>query len=577
MESGERSKEAAKENKKSKLFEFAPGDVTAFTIKRPDGSSVSLNKSANDWKISDPIKAPADQGVASQVISAGASLLIEKELGDISNPDEFGLKTPVEITFVLESAQTKILKIGAKTPNGSGYYIMVAEGKVAYTIDGRSAENMLKTLSDLRNKKLMPFDTLATVFCEIERGGSALAVERVKEDKVKPEDARWKIVKPEPAEADKGEVLKLLSRVTEVKAEGFVEEDAVDLARYGLGKPEITVSLVSDEGKKAGLMIGAEAPEGGRFAKIHGVNAVIRIPADIVSAVSESTGKFKITAFTGIDRSKIKRIRGDTAQWHYTAERKKAEKKDDDDEWKFIEPSGMVADSLSFAALIYEIERAKYSKIITAPGAPSTYGLDKPSLTLTITLEGTERTIKAASKAASHAERYYATVTGRPEIFEIEKATFESLARPLSELEDRRLFMIRSEEVGRIVVNRHGQRFEAVSEKGEAMLTSPDKTVIPIEKWRRFVWKIIDLRCATLRQGPQGATGLEKPSLAISVYNASGVLTDEVAVGAYDAAHDVYYAKSSKKSVVCAVDAHFVKDDIVNSLESLLAPMNGDG
>jgi hypothetical protein len=429
---------------------------------------------------------------------------------------------------------------------------------------------ILKALSDLREKKLMPFDTLATVSCEIVMGGSALSAERVKEDKVKPEEAGWKIVKPEPAEADKGEVLKLLSRVTEVKAESFVEEDAVDLAKYGLAKPEITLSLVSEDGKKAGLMIGAEAPQGGRYAKIEGVNPVIRISSDIVSAVSGSLGKLKLMTFTGIDRSKIRRVRGEASQWRYTAERKKAERKDDDDEWKFIEPSGMVADNISFAALAYGIERAKYSRVITAPGNPSTYGLDKPTLTLTITLEGSEKTIKTASKADSHGERYYASVTGRAEIFEIDKPTFDSLARPLYELESRRFFMIRSEDVGRVVVNRLGQRFEAVSGKGEAKLTAPDKKTIPIDTWRRFVWKIIDLRFETFRQGSQGAAGLEKPSLAISVYNTSGVLIDEVAVGAYDQAHDVYYARSVKKNLPVAVNARFVKDDIVNLLESLL-------
>jgi hypothetical protein len=143
QQSGDITGEATKEKKKSKLFNFAPGDVTAFTIKRPDGSSVSLNKSASGWKINYPIKSPAEQDVANQAVSAGANLLIEKELGDISDPDEFGLKTPVELTFVLASGQTKILKIGARTPNGSGYYVMTAEGKMAYTIDGRSAEGML--------------------------------------------------------------------------------------------------------------------------------------------------------------------------------------------------------------------------------------------------------------------------------------------------------------------------------------------------------------------------------------------------------------------------------------------------
>lgn len=572
QQSGDVTGEATKEKKKSKLFDFAPGDVTAFTIKRPDGSSVSLNKSASGWKINYPIKSPAEQGVANQAVSAGANLLIEKELGDISDPDEFGLKTPVELTFVLASGQTKILKIGAKTPNGSGYYVMTADGKKAYTIDGRFAGDMLKTLSDLRDKKLMPFDTLATVSCEIVMGGLALSAERAKEDKVKPEEAGWKIVKPEPAEADKGEVLKLLSRVTEVRAESFVEEDTVDLAKYGLAKPEIMVSLVSEDGKKAGLMIGAEAPQGGRYAKIQGANPVIRISSDIASVVSGSYGKLKLTAFTGIDRSKIKRVRGETSQWHYTAERKRAQNKDDDDEWEFIEPSGMVADNISFAALAYGIERAKYSRVITAPGNPSTYGLDKPTLTLAITLEGSEKTIKAAYKPDSHGGRYYASVTGRPEVFEIGKPTFDSFARPLSDLESRRFFMIRPEDVGRVVVNRLGQRFEAVSGKGEAKLLAPDEKTIPIDTWRRFVWKIIDLRRETLRQGSQGATGLEKPSLTISVYNANGVLVDEVSVGAYDQAHDVYYAKSVKKNLALAVNARFVKDDIVNSLESLLAP-----
>ncbi len=570
LESGGDPGKEAKEKEKPKLLDFTPGDVTAFTIKKPDGSSVTISKSAGDWKITDPVKTPADQNVAGQVVSTGAGLLGEKDLGDVSDPAEFGLKTPVTLTFVLSNNQTKILKIGDKTPNGSEYYIMAGESRRVYTVDGRSAESMLKALSDLRSRKLMPFDTLATVSFEIEMGGSALAAERVKEEKVKPEDARWRIVKPEPAEADKGEVIKLLSRVTEVRAEDFVEEEAGDLAKYGLAKPEITVWLVSEDGKKTGLMIGAPAPEGGRYAKIYGSGAVIRVSADIVSIVSVSGDKLRLTAFTGIGRPKIKSIRGETAQWSYTAERKKAANKDDDDEWKFIQPSGMVADNLSFAALVYQIEKARYTKIIAKPDKPSAYGLDKPSLTLTVTLDDGEKTIKTGSKADFHGERYYATVTGGPEVFEIEKSTFDSFARPLSDLENRRFFMIRFEDVGRIVVNRLAQRFEAVREGDEFKLISPEKKDLPMESWRGFVWKIINLRYENLRQGPQGPTGLEKPSLTISVYNTSGVLVDEVSVGARDRKYDIFYAKSVKKSAVLAVNSQFVRDDISNSLESLL-------
>ena len=74
----------------------------------------------------------------------------------------------------------------------------------------------------------------------------------------------------------------------------------------------------------------------------------------------------------------------------------------------------------------------------------------------------------------------------------------------------------------------------------------------------------------TLRQGPQGATGVEKPSLAISVYNASGDLVDEVSVGSYDQARDFYYATSLKKKPVLAVNSRFVKEDVINYLETLI-------
>ena len=168
------------------------------------------------------------------------------------------------------------------------------------------------------------------------------------------------------------------------------------------------------------------------------------------------------------------------------------------------------------------------------------------------------------------AERYFATVTGRPEIFEIDKPTFNSFARPLSDLENRRFFMIRFEDVGRIVVNRLGQRFEVARDGAQFKLISPENKTVTMENWRGLVWKIINLRYDNLRQGPQGPVGLEKPSLAISVYNTSGVLVDEVSVGAKDPARDIYYANSSKKRAVCAIDAVFVNDEIVKSLEGLL-------
>ena len=168
FESGDNSGKETKKKEKPKLLDFTPGDVTAFTIKKPDGSSVSLNKFASDWKITDPVKTPADQSMAGQVVSTAASLLGEKDLGAVSDPAEFGLSAPVTLTFVLSGNQTKILEIGDKTPNGSEYYVMAGESGRVYTVDGRSAESMLKSLLDLRNRKLMPFDTLATVSFEIE-------------------------------------------------------------------------------------------------------------------------------------------------------------------------------------------------------------------------------------------------------------------------------------------------------------------------------------------------------------------------------------------------------------------------
>ncbi|MBI5627634.1 MAG: DUF4340 domain-containing protein [Candidatus Rokubacteria bacterium] len=111
---------------------------------------------------------------------------------------------------------------------------------------------MPKTVGVLRDKVVLAYayDKVAKIALEHAKGGVTL--ER--------DGGGWKLTAPEPLKADPGAVNGVLWLIRDLRASGFLSEDARDIPRY-LAKPEVTVRIWEEGAKEPKVLLVASSRE----------------------------------------------------------------------------------------------------------------------------------------------------------------------------------------------------------------------------------------------------------------------------------------------------------------------------
>jgi hypothetical protein len=119
------------------VFSFAAEDVKGLRISRP-ASGETLEMAYRDtglWHITTPVASEADQDSVTYFVETLATLQPNRLLEGAGAPSDYGLDPPdllIEIEMV--GGARYLLKIGAATPAGSGYYGQVGDDSRVYVL-----------------------------------------------------------------------------------------------------------------------------------------------------------------------------------------------------------------------------------------------------------------------------------------------------------------------------------------------------------------------------------------------------------------------------------------------------------
>jgi len=208
---------------------------------------VELSRAAGEWKLARPIQAPADygtvEGLIGRVQSAQMKAITAQEAGDLK---PYGLEKPAaSVTFGLGSSRAT-LHIGGKADAGT-VYAKDASRPMVFTVDSTLLDEVKKPAGDLRRKDLFEFRAFNATSIQIARGGDTRSFEKVKGDgKDAPE--KWRETKPAAKDLDAAAFDDFLTKLTNLRAQSFVEAGAK--TRTGLETPALTVTVRFDDGKK---------------------------------------------------------------------------------------------------------------------------------------------------------------------------------------------------------------------------------------------------------------------------------------------------------------------------------------
>ncbi|MDJ0853487.1 MAG: DUF4340 domain-containing protein [Myxococcota bacterium] len=243
-------------------------------LRTTDDHPVRAERLDGGWRLVEPLDFPGDDFALDAVASALAELSSESVYEDPQEAAVYGLDDEAaELRFGV-GGREYTLRTGDKTPLGSNHYARVGSDAVVYTVPSFRVNAMRKSLEDLRDKRILDFDTSAVERLTASWPGSQVVLAR--------SDGVWRLESPVEGEVDEQTVQDLISDLSFLRATSFADEPLPDEVT-GLDEPDFAVELaVASEGsdeRRIAFAVGSGEVEGHRYVRA-GRPTLFRISSD---------------------------------------------------------------------------------------------------------------------------------------------------------------------------------------------------------------------------------------------------------------------------------------------------------
>jgi hypothetical protein len=207
------------------------------------GQSTLLRKDASGWKMIEPIAVDADPPEAIGLAQAITGLESVREVVD--NPSDlaqFGLAEPQTLVeFKAEGGVSGSFKLGNKNPQQSELYAMKGGDSSVVLVSSFQESTFNKEPFALRDKRILKFDREQADSLALVKGAGSIELARSGSD--------WRVVKPVSARSDYSVIEGFLTRLGSANMSKLIEEQPSDLAKYGLDKPAMTITIGAGSAK----------------------------------------------------------------------------------------------------------------------------------------------------------------------------------------------------------------------------------------------------------------------------------------------------------------------------------------
>jgi hypothetical protein len=246
-------------------------------------------KAESEWQITAPVKGRADFNAVDSLVSRLHTLqmksLVAPEAAKLS---EYGLDKP-EATIQLGSGSSRAVLLVGKSAGEGVVYAKDQSRPAVITIDAALVEDMKKDPGEFRQKDLFDARAFNSTRIEVTRGAEPVAFEKTKtKNKEGQDEEKWRQVAPAAREVDQAKIDNLIAAVTGARATGFVETTT----KTGLDKPELTVTIKSDEGKREEKVAFARAGSDG-YASRAGEPGAARVDIAAIENIVKSLEALK--------------------------------------------------------------------------------------------------------------------------------------------------------------------------------------------------------------------------------------------------------------------------------------------
>lgn len=365
---------------------------------------------------------------------------------------------------------------------------------------------------------------------------------------VRKHDDGWDLVEPAAAEADDTTADNLAQAVASLEIQRVVDENAADLAQYGLDDPHVDVGFrTAGATEPTHLLLGDKTPTGTEmYARTADSSRVFLISSYLESSFDKSPFDLRDKAILKFERDEVTGLRVSSPNGDVSLTK-------DGSDWALAEPLRATADFSTVEGLIGQIQSGRMTSLTaTAPDDLAEYGLDRPMASATIVAGAADVTLEVGGPADEGGA--YARDTSRPLVFTIPQTLVTAIEKSPSEYRRKDLFDFRSFNVSTLELTRDGSTlaFEKVpsedSDEGGVgtetwRQTAPESKDVDRDALESVVAQLSALRIASYAP-PGTPTGLDNPIAEVAVTFEDGARKEHVTFGR--AGSSIYAARSGE-------------------------------
>ena len=328
------------------LVDVPSEDFAQLTI-TTNGQETILEQSedGNEWRLTGPVTAVADETQVSSITSALSTLQIQRVVAeDVVDFAPFGLDAPtVAVDFVAASGSpSERLLIGDSTPTGGERYAMLADSGGVGLVAAHLDTTFAKSPFDLRDKTILGFDTSDVDQFEIQSSAALIRLEKAQNE--------WTLQQPWDAKADFSAVEGLVGQLSNGQMQSVVSENAFDeeaeettVADYGLSDPRLTATIRLGSAT-ATLIVGNDASDSTLYARDASRPVVFTIDSTLVDDLARAASEFRDKNLFDFSPFNASRIEIQQTDGSAVFEKVEAENQESGSSWMQVSPDSIAAD-----------------------------------------------------------------------------------------------------------------------------------------------------------------------------------------------------------------------------------------
>jgi len=430
---GEKREKAKQEEKQ--LWKLESNNVQQIDLILPDQHITGVRTGEKEWKLTAPRALDADSDELNRLASSAADMsresVVEPNASDLA---KFGLN-PAEATlsFKMKDGTERKIRFGQNNPTGSSTYAVLEGKSEVFLVPTHVASTFKKKLIDLRNRSILKFEQFETQSVDLQTQKGAVRLVK--------EGDRWWIQGKERWAADSSAVNGLLSALATTQVKDFFEDNAGSNPSLGWDKPLLDVKLTvgKDKGIKH-LTVGLEKskltkgdkskpePKADKkddtkaselyVARDESRTELFFVDKEFVDKLVKEPKDFRDKALAAFQRWDIDVVFLKNSKGEFTFT-----KSGTSGDWVMGDAKKKTKwDGVSG---ILDAMEKPVKEFVENPGAPSSYGLDKPGVRVILKQGANVKVDCAFGKEAK--EGVYAQIKGESSIKIADKESLEKL------------------------------------------------------------------------------------------------------------------------------------------------------